>query len=146
LRVYFATTVIGDRSRVAEARELVGALQGLGHEVLTAHLFDDGARASDGKLSPREIFERDLRWLRSADFVIVEASGSSFGIGFETGYTLGALEAPLWLLYHRPSAERISRMALGLEHEQATLLPYDSFDEVIVRLRDELSPEGRPAP
>ena len=38
LKIYFATTVLGDRSRVAGARRLVAELKRLGHEVLTEHL------------------------------------------------------------------------------------------------------------
>ena len=66
------------RSAVAGARLLLSGLQQQGHEVLTEHLFEDDAFESDSRLSPREIYERDVDWLRSADVVVVEASGSSF--------------------------------------------------------------------
>lgn len=135
MKIYFATTVLGDRSRVAGSRRLVAELQRLGHDVLTEHLFEDGAFESEGDLSARQIFDRDLEWLHAADAVLVEASGSSFGIGFETGYTLGALDVPLYLLYHQEAAGRISRMALGLSHERATLVPYRELDEVVEFLR-----------
>jgi len=135
LKIYFATTVLGDRSRVADARLLLRELEARGHEVLTRHLFEDGAFESDSRLTAREIFERDLAWLHAAEAVLVEASGSSFGIGFETGYTLGALQAPLYLLYHDERAERISRMALGLRHDRARVVPYRDIDEALAFLR-----------
>lgn len=135
MKIYFATTVLGDRSRVADGRRLVAELEHLGHDVLTAHLFADDAFAADSRLTPSQVFERDLEWLHAADVVLVEASGSSFGIGFETGYTLGALETPLYLLYHEHAADRISRMALGLRHERATLVPYREIDEVLELVR-----------
>lgn len=135
MQIYFATTVLGDRSHVEGARRLVEELQRLGHVVLTAHLFEDNAFASDSRLHAREVFERDLAWLHAADAVLVEASGSSFGIGFETGYTLGALEVPLYLLYRADRSDRISRMALGLRHERATLVPYGTLDEVLAFVR-----------
>lgn len=138
MKIYFATTVLGDRSRVAGARRLLDDLSARGHEVLTAHLFEDGAFEADGALSAREIFDRDVAWLRAADVVLVEASGSSFGIGFETGYTLGALTTPLYLLYDVTVEDRISRIALGLHHERARLVPYRDLDEVIELLRTEL--------
>ena len=90
---------------------------------------------SDSRLSPRQIFDRDLEWLHAADVVMVEASGSSFGIGFETGYTLGALRTPLFLLYHSEREDRISRMALGLRHERATLVAYANVDEALEFVR-----------
>lgn len=135
MKIYFATTVLGDRSRVAGARRLVRELKELGHEVLTEHLFEEGAFEADDRLTPRQIFERDLAWLRLADVVLVEASGSSFGIGFETGYALGALEVAIYVLYHEPAADRVSRMALGLSHERATLVPYSEIDDALAFLR-----------
>ena len=131
MKIYFATTVLGDRSRVAGARQLVAMLKQRGHEVLTEHLFEDAAFESDGRLAADEIFDRDLAWLRSAEAVIVEASGSSFGIGFETGYALGALDTPLYLLYDTGRREQISRMALGLRHERARVVPYDDFEQAL---------------
>lgn len=131
MKIYFATTVLGDRSQVADARRLVVVLQEMGHEVLTEHLFEDDALAHDSRLAPEAIFDRDMAWLRSADAVIVEASGSSFGIGFETGFTLGALDTPLYLLYDTVRVDQISRMAIGLRHEQARVVPYDNFEQAL---------------
>jgi nucleoside 2-deoxyribosyltransferase len=135
LKIYFATTVLGDRSRVANGRRLASEMTALGHEVLTEHLFEDGAFESDSQLTARQIYDRDLAWLHDADVVLVEASGSSFGIGFETGYTLGALRAPLYLLYDADAVDRISRMAVGLRHDRATLVPYVEIDEAVEFLR-----------
>ncbi|MFW6198324.1 MAG: nucleoside 2-deoxyribosyltransferase, partial [Acidobacteriota bacterium] len=67
MKIYFATTVLGDRSGVEIGRALLGELQRRGHEVLTEHLFEEDAFESDGRLGAREIFERDLAWLRQAD-------------------------------------------------------------------------------
>lgn len=131
MKIYFATTVLGDRSRVAGARRLVAMLEEMGHEVLTEHLFEDDAFVRDSQLAPEEIFDRDIAWLRSADAVIVEASGSSFGIGFETGFTLGALSTPLYLLYDTALTGQISRMAIGLRHERARVVPYDDFEQAL---------------
>lgn len=135
MKIYFATTVLGDRSRVAAARTLLAELEARGHEVLTRHLFEDDAFAADSRLSAREIFDRDVAWLQAADAVLVEASGSSFGIGFETGYTLGALQVPLYLLYHADRADSISRMATGLRHERATVVPYGDLGDALAFLR-----------
>ena len=135
MKIYFATTVLGDRSRVAAARELVALLHELGHEVLTEHLFEDDAFESDSRLSAEEIFDRDVAWLCSADAVIVEASGSSFGIGFETGFALGALDVPLYLLYDTRREDQISRMAVGLRHDRARVVPYGNSGEALAFVR-----------
>jgi nucleoside 2-deoxyribosyltransferase len=131
LKIYFATTVLGDRSAVETGRRVLAALQALGHEVLTEHLFEDGAFESDNRLTPEQIYDRDVAWLTSADVVIVEATGSSFGIGFETGYALGTLDIPVYLLYDGERADRVSRMATGLRHPRAQVVPYESAEAAV---------------
>lgn len=110
---------------------MLAALQALGHEVLTEHLFEDGAFESDNRLTPEQIYDRDVAWLTSADVVIVEATGSSFGIGFETGYALGTLDIPVYLLYDGERADRVSRMATGLRHPRAQVVPYESAEAAV---------------
>jgi len=61
----------------------------MGHVVLTAHLLEDNVETAESSLTEREVFERDMRWLNDADLLIAEASGSSYGVGFEVGYVLG---------------------------------------------------------
>ena len=56
----------------------------MGHRVLTRHLLAGDADGGEARLTEREVFERDLRWLESADVLIAEASGSSYGVGFES--------------------------------------------------------------
>ena len=90
MRIYFGFTVAGDRLNVEAARSMVACLEALGHEVLTRHLVNDDARAADRSLGPQAVYERDMAWLRQCDFFIAEVSGSSFGVGFEAGYLLGA--------------------------------------------------------
>ena len=136
MKIYFATTVLGDRSAVVNGRRLLAALQELGHEVLTEHLFEDGAFESDSRLTPEEIYRRDVDWLTSADVVIVEASGSSFGIGFETGYALGALDVPVRVFSDEARFDRISRMALGLRHPRAEVIGYSDVETAVAYLRD----------
>ncbi|NKB89482.1 MAG: hypothetical protein GKS06_14795 [Acidobacteria bacterium] len=136
MKIYFATTVLGDRSAVRTGRRVLATLQELGHDVLTEHLFEEGAFESDSRLTPEQIFQRDMDWLTSAEAVIVEASGSSFGIGFETGYALGALETPVCVLYDAVRADSISRMALGLRHPRAEVLGYADADDAVRLVRE----------
>ena len=90
MKIYFGFTVAGDRSTVETARSMVRCLEDLGHEVLTRHLVGEDARAADRLLGPQAVYERDMEWLRQCDLFIAEVSGSSFGVGFEAGYLLGA--------------------------------------------------------
>ena len=57
--------------------------------MLTSHLLEDGVEQAESALSEREVYERDRRWLDACDAIVAEASGSSYGVGFEVGYVTG---------------------------------------------------------
>lgn len=130
MKIYFGFTVAGDRSTVETARGIVRWLEELGHEVLTRHLVSDQARAADRLLGPQVVFERDMAWLRECDLFLAEASGSSFGIGFEAGYLLGATSTKVILAYRADSIPRISLLITGNTHPNCTAFPYSSLPEL----------------
>ena len=88
-------------------------LESKGHEVLTRHLVSDNAWEQDRLISPQQVYERDMRWLEQCDIFIAEVSGSSFGLGFETGYLLGTTAKKAVLLYKRDMEARISLLITG---------------------------------
>jgi len=47
-------------------------------------------------------------WLEQCELLIAEVSGSSFGLGFETGYLLGATSRKVVLLYRREVEQKVS--------------------------------------
>jgi hypothetical protein len=99
MKVYFGFTVAGNRSSVEAAKKIVGILESMGHEVLTSHLLGEDPREADRRLPPQDVFARDMRWLALCDIFIAEVSGSSFGLGFEAGYLLGATPKKAILFY-----------------------------------------------
>ena len=88
MKIYFGFTVAGDRSSVLAATKIVELLVELVHEVLTRHLIREDAWRADRSISPQEVSLRDMTWLKQCDLFVAEVSGSSFGLGFETGYLL----------------------------------------------------------
>lgn len=136
MKIYFGFTVAGDRASLAAARRMVALLEELGHEVLTRHLVSDGAGEADRKLGPREVYGRDLAWLGDCDIFIGEVSGSSFGLGFEAGYLLGATEKRVILLFRAESEKKISLMITGNTHPRCALVPYASEEAAEARLRE----------
>ena len=99
MKIYFGFTVAGDRSGIEIARKVVLQLEEMGHEVLTRHLVSEKAWEADRLISPQEVYRRDMTWLEQCELFIAEVSGSSFGLGFETGYLLGATTKKVVLLY-----------------------------------------------
>jgi nucleoside 2-deoxyribosyltransferase len=130
MKIYFGFTVAGDRSTIDTARKVVQLLEDLGHHVLTRHLVSDDAWEADRSISPQDVFRRDMAWLDQCDLFIAEVSGSSFGLGFETGYLLGATSKNVVLPYRRELEKRVSLLITGNTHANCTFVPYTTVDEV----------------
>lgn len=135
MKIYFGFTVAGDRSSVEVARRMVEVLEAMGHEVLTRHLVNDNASQMDRSITPQAVYERDMNWLRQCDIFIAEVSGSSFGLGYETGHVLAASNKRAVLFYRRDAAARISLLITGNTHPNCRLVPYSEPDEIEAELR-----------
>ena len=137
MQIYLACTVRGDRGAVAALRSLVAALERGGHTILTSHLLDDDVDTVEAGLSETDVYARDVRWLDSCDLLIAEASGSSYGVGFEVGYVLGRAEGTnqrVLLLYDSARRDRISRLISGNHHPRCTVLTYEHPADLIDRV------------
>jgi nucleoside 2-deoxyribosyltransferase len=133
MRIYLACTVRGDRGGVAAARALSDLLERQGHTVLTTHLLADDAEQRERSLTERDVFERDIAWLEASDLLIAEASGSSFGVGFEVGYVLGRAAGSgqrVVLLYDAARRGAVSRMIVGNTHPACTTYEYRNTPEL----------------
>lgn len=134
MRIYLACTVRGNRDALAAARALCARLEANGHEILTKHLLDDDVDTQEASLDERAVFERDIRWLTSCDALVAEASGSSYGVGFEVGYVLG--RAPetgqrVYLLYRADRQGAISRLIPGNVDPHCRTVAYERIDDLI---------------
>jgi nucleoside 2-deoxyribosyltransferase len=129
MNIYFGFTVAGDRSTIETARGVVRVLEELGHEVLTRHLVSDNAWEADRMISAQDVYRRDMAWLQLCDIFIAEVSGSSFGLGFETGYLLGATNKKVILLYRRDVEKKVSLLISGNSHSNCTLASYATSSE-----------------
>ncbi|MBI1810113.1 MAG: nucleoside 2-deoxyribosyltransferase [Gemmatimonadetes bacterium] len=139
MKIYFGFTVAGDRSTIETARRIVQLLEELGHEVLTRHLVRDDAWEADRMVGPQDVYRRDMAWLQECDLFIAEASGSSFGLGFETGYLLGATSKKVILLFRLDLAKKVSLLISGNTHANCTLVPYEDTEDVEAFIRSNLS-------
>jgi nucleoside 2-deoxyribosyltransferase len=134
MRIYLACTVRGDRGGVAAGRVVGARLQHHGHEVLTTHLLSDDVETAESQLTERDVFERDLDWLSQCDVLVAEASGSSYGVGFEVGYVLGRAAQTgqrVVLLYNTERRHAVSRLITGNSDAACTTLPYSSIEELV---------------
>jgi 2'-deoxynucleoside 5'-phosphate N-hydrolase len=134
VKIYLACTVRGDRGGVAAGRAICDRLRHHGHNVVTAHLLNDDVETAESQLTEEAVFRRDLDWLDECDTLVAEASGSSFGVGFEVGYVLARSDRTgqrVVLLYDRARADKVSRLLVGNVHAACTTLAYGSVDELV---------------
>ncbi len=67
---------------------------------------------------------------------VAEVSGSSFGLGFETGYLLGATTKKVVLLYKRDVEKRISLLITGNTNPRYVVVPYTDMAEIEAFVRN----------
>ena len=126
MNIYFAGAIRGGREDVALYFEIIKLLGEYG-EVLTEHvgnpeLTGHGEIEDDGK-----IHDRDLAWLKQADYLVAEVTTPSLGVGYEIG------KATEWgkpvLCIFRPSDRRaLSAMIAGCG--KAIVRDYQSADDL----------------
>jgi len=133
MRIYLACTVRGDRRGVAAGRAICERLQQHGHQVLTTHLLADDVEAAEARLSEEEVYRRDIDWLSRCEVLVAEASGSSYGVGFEVGYVLGRAASTgqrVVLLYETARRHAISRLIIGNGDDACTTFAYTSMEDL----------------
>ncbi len=133
MTIYLACTVRGDRGGVLAGRAICERLQRHGHHVLTTHLLADNVDTAESQITETEVFRRDLEWLAACDLLVAEASGSSYGVGFEVGYVLGRAATTgqrVILLYHTARRDQVSRLITGNDTVACTTFGYGSIEEL----------------
>ena len=126
MKIYFGGAIRGGREDAAIYLQIVSILTRYG-TVLTEHIGDPELSAFGEKLTDREIYDRDLEWLKSCDCLVAEVTKPSLGVGFEIG------KATEWgiqvLCLYRPSESRsLSAMIAGCD--KLTVETYRSVDEL----------------
>jgi hypothetical protein len=82
-----------------------------------------------------------MAWLQQCDIFVAEVSGSSFGLGCESGYLLGATTKKVILLYRFDHERKVSLLITGNTHPRCTLVPYSTIEEFEAFIRDALPSE-----
>lgn len=85
MHIYFAGSIRGGRDDAELYADLVEHLEQYG-EVLTEHVGDEDL-SDEGQEEPtdRQIYEKDMDWLRRADVIVAEVTTPSLGVGYELG-------------------------------------------------------------
>jgi nucleoside 2-deoxyribosyltransferase len=143
MRIYLACTVRGERGGVLAGRAICQRLQEHGHEVLTTHLLADDVDRAESQLTEEQVYRRDLDWLSQCDVLVAEASGSSYGVGFEVGYLIGRARETrqhVLLVYEAARRHAVSRLVTGNCDEACTTFAYDSIEGLVAFIDRQLGP------
>ena len=143
MRIYLACTVRGERAGVVAGRAICDRLEAHGHEVLTTHLLADDVDHAEAALTEAEVYRRDLNWLSRCHVLVAEASGSSYGVGFEVGYVIGRAHQTrqrVVLVYNATRRQAASRLIAGNCDPACTTFAYETLDELVAFIDRELGP------
>ena len=121
MNIYFACSITGGREFEPVYQVLMDALLADGHEIPTSHLADSTVVDLEGRVSPREVYDRDVNWIAAADLLIAEVSVPSHGVGYEIGHALG-LGKPVLCLAQQ--GRKVSKMITGNPHPGLQLQTY----------------------
>ncbi len=110
MNIYFACSITGGREFEAVYQDLTAAMLADGHIVPTAHLASPAVIELEAVVSPHDVYERDVNWIREADALIAEVSVPSHGVGYEIGFALSVGKRVLCLL---KEGRKISKMVSG---------------------------------
>ena len=114
-----------------------------GPEVMTTHLLTDDVDRAESQLTEAQVYRRDLEWLSRCDGLVAEASGSSYGVGFEVGYVLGRARETgqrVWLLYDEARRHGVSRLITGNCDVACTTFAYPSIEDLTAFIDQQFGP------
>jgi len=132
MNIYFACSITGGREFEAVYQAIVYALVEDKHEVPTAHLAETGVTSIEAVIDPREVYDRDVAWIRTCDLLIAEASVPSHGVGYEIGFAL-ANKKPVLVLHQ--VGRKISKMISGNPDPNLTVKSYQTPEGAIQIIR-----------
>ena len=136
MNIYFACSITGGRAFESVYQEFTRTLLSDSHEVPTAHLAESNVMALEKVIDPREVYNRDVTWIRACDALIAEVSVPSHGVGYEIGFALAVGKQVLCLAQ---AGMAVSKMITGNPHSALRVKYYRDMAEGVGIIREFLS-------
>ena len=136
MNIYFACSITGGREFETVYQEIVTALIKDKHEIPTSHLTKSDAMENEHILAPRDVYERDVNWIKNCDVLIAEVSVPSHGVGYEIGYALG-IGKPVLAVYQ--AGRKVSKMISGNPDVNLQVKVYQDSADATRVIRDFLA-------
>ena len=136
MNIYFACSITGGRAFESVYQEFTRTLLTDEHDVPTAHLAESNVMALEKVIDPREVYDRDVAWIRACDALIAEVSVPSHGVGYEIGF---ALEAGKQVLCLAHAGVAVSKMITGNPHPCLHVKYYRDLADGVALMREFLA-------
>jgi 2'-deoxynucleoside 5'-phosphate N-hydrolase len=124
MTIYFAGSIRGGRDDREIYAAVIGLLRNYGR-VVTEHVGDASINLGGEDAPDREIHDRDIDWLKSADVLIAEVTAPSLGVGYEIGRAV-EWGKRIICLYRKDNGRKLSGMiaaAPGVEVHEYSDVP-----------------------
>lgn len=126
--IYFAGAIRGGREKVNDYQKIINKLEEIGN-VLTTHIANkEIGDKGENNMTPKEIYDRDVVWLKSSELIVAEVSVPSLGIGYELGLA-ESLGKKIICLYDVNSNKTLSAMIEG--NKNFEIIKYNNIEEVL---------------
>lgn len=136
MKIYFAGSIRGGRSKVDDYKRIIGFLD-QNHKVLTEHISYSSISNSGESLSEFEIFDRDLKMIIESDIIVAEVTLPSLGVGYEVGIA-ESLKKPILCLFDTNDSDiKLSAMIAGNPHIK--IIYYKNIDELLDKLNNAIN-------
>jgi 2'-deoxynucleoside 5'-phosphate N-hydrolase len=136
LNIYFACSITGGRDFEPVYQAIIAALSADGHTLPTAHLADSNVKALESIVNPRDVYERDVSWIKDCEALVAEVSTPSHGVGYEIAFAL-SIGKPVLCIHQ--AGQPISKMLSGNSHPRIQVNSYSSIKHAISITRSFLS-------
>ena len=131
MRIYFSGAISGGRDNLPVYQHIVERLLQAGHEIPSAHVADPAVLRQEASVFPRQVYLRDIGWIKECDAMVAEVSTPSLGVGYEVAYALN-IGRPVQCLYK--SGLSVSKMITGNPAPGLVVATYADLDELDVHL------------
>ena len=132
MNIYFACSITGGREFESAYQKIVTALIADGHKIPTSHLAQSDVMENEREISPQDVYERDINWIKNCNVIIAEVSAPSHGVGYEIGFALH-IGKPVLCLHQKE--RKVSKMITGNKDAALIVQAYANVEEAIAQAR-----------
>ena len=112
MNIYFAGSIRGGRVDANLYKKIINYLKEKGHIVLTEHVGDMSLSIlENGRDKDKEIYERDIEFMKQSDILIAECTCPSLGVGYELAFA-EKLSIKSYIFYNKYKTQ-LSAMLTG---------------------------------